>query len=371
MFCKAPFAGVTIDPSGLITLCCNTNDRKYFAANINDVKSLKDVFFGKKFEELRNTMASEGFGRIPQCEVCINAVKGKYRAEYQNYNDRIGDIRPLKFRYLELTTSNVCNQTCVTCGSYFSSKWLKLEQKMGLGIGGHNPPFILSKDSVHKIIEILPDLEVLQIKGGEPTADKNNLKILRRLAEINPNCHVIIISNFQEISNEWWDVISSLKNLEMSSSLDGIGKTYDWIRGGDFNKTYENMLKFKEIHPSDLRINPCVSLYNLFHLHELNEKIQKDFTHIHFGNVVISPKHLSPHLLQTTLLQILETYYGTNYRNKYFITPGLLNMPETFLSENISIEELYKKFDYHTKAMNKARGFDIFDLQPQLRDIFK
>jgi hypothetical protein len=371
MFCKAPFAGITIDPSGWVTLCCNTTNRKYFQANINTIDSLKDIFFGEKFNDLRKTMSEEGFGRIPQCEVCINAVKGKYTAEYQNYNSRINEFRPVKLRYLELTASNICNQTCVTCSSYFSSKWLKLEQKMNLGIGGHNPPFILSKDSVDKIIEVLDDLEVLQIKGGEPTADKNNLKILRKLAEINPNCRVIIISNFQEISNEWWEVLSSLNNLEMSSSLDGIGETYDWIRGGDFNKTYDNMLKFKEMHSSDLRINPCVSLYNLFHLHELNENIQKDFTHIFFGNVVISPKHLSPHILQEKLLPMLESYYGKDYEKKYFITPGLLNMPSTFLPENVSISDLYGKFKYHTESMNKVRGVNIFELQPQLLDIFK
>ena len=373
MYCKAPFAGITIDPSGQVTLCCNTTNRKYFQSNINQIKSLKDIFYGEKYEDLRKTMLTEGFEKIPQCEVCINAVKGKYQAEYYLYNTRIKDVNPLKLRYLELTASNICNQTCVTCGSYFSSKWLKLEQKMNLGIGGHNPPFILSKESVDKIIEVLDDLEVLQLKGGEPTADKNNLKILKKLVEINPNCRVIIISNFQEISEEWWEVLSFLNNLEMSSSLDGIDKTYDWIRGGDFNRTYENMLRFKEIQSSPLRINPCISLYNLFHLNELNEKIQKDFTHIYFGNVVISPKYLSPHLLQERLIPILESYYGVDLREKYYITPGLLNAPSNFmeLSNGITKEDLYKRFEYISNTMNKVRGSDIFELHPQLRDIFK
>lgn len=374
MFCKAPFSGVTIDPAGWVTLCCNTNDRHYFKANINEIDSIKDVFYSEQYEEIRKTISTKGFESVPQCQVCTNALKGGYRAEYMSYDSRIKSVNPLKLRYLEFTASNICNQTCVTCGSYFSSKWLKLEQKYDLGLGGHNPPFFLSKDSVHKILEILDDLEILQIKGGEPTADKNNLKILRKLAEVNPDCRVIIISNFSEISKEWWEVLPSFKNLEMSASIDGVDKVYEWIRGASWEKTWDNMLKFKETIKLPLNINPCISLYNLFHLDVLSERLHQEFTNINFSNVVINPDHLTPHLLRDRLIPMLEDFYGLDFREKIYAQPSLYTPPPNFyfyINEEYPIEILYRRFEHTTKTMNKVREFDIFDHQPQLRDIFK
>ena len=38
-------------------------------------------------------------------------------------NKKFSIKNPIKLTYLEMTTSNVCNQTCVMCDSFFSTKW--------------------------------------------------------------------------------------------------------------------------------------------------------------------------------------------------------------------------------------------------------
>ena len=51
--CTHPWTGITIDPNGWISLCCNTTDEKMLKHKISDVKSLKDFFVGEEFEYVK------------------------------------------------------------------------------------------------------------------------------------------------------------------------------------------------------------------------------------------------------------------------------------------------------------------------------
>lgn len=363
MLCKAPFVGLTIDPSGQIIMCCATGDRQQFNAKITDVEDLTEFFRGKQYEHLRSKMTSEGINGIKECWKCAEAVKKGAMEEIYNY-DRYTPSDDLNIRYLEVTTSNVCNQTCAMCSSYFSTKWRKIESQFPHWAYDKHQTFALSDESIEKILRVIPNLGHLNIKGGEPFADKNNLKILTKVAETNPKCEVIITSNFQNIPEEWFEPLSKLENLIIGASVDGTGKTYDWIRGGDFENTYFNILEFQQKLNVRVNINMCISLYNIFNLRKTQEMF--DGYVQNFYNVVISPQYLSPALIDThKLKEILLAQYGDNSDN---ISKNLWNITQT--SEPWR-SELIKRFFLYTESMNKVRGFDIFEIHPELADIFK
>jgi MoaA/NifB/PqqE/SkfB family radical SAM enzyme len=356
MLCKAPFLGLTIDPAGWLSLCCATNNRKYFSTQITDIEDLNDFFLGEEYSHIREQMKDEGLGSVSQCVNCRGSLSGKW-TEADNYNLKHYE-QPLKIRYLELTTSNTCNQTCVTCNSYFSSKWRKIEEQFNRQAF---PSYHLKDDSVEKICKVLPDLKYLQIKGGEPFADKNNLKILRELAAVNPSCELIITSNFQNIPDEWYEALFLLKNIKVGASIDGVGKTYDWIRGGNFDDTVANMKKFYDITGIPLIVNICVSLYNISVLNEIYDYFKDaDYVdHIISNNMVVQPEYLAIDLMKKS--KILELVGDkddkfSNIRSVVTIDPK---------------EYLIKQFFRHTETMNKIRGFNIFDIQPELYHIFK
>lgn len=354
MLCKAPFLGLTIDPSGWLTLCCNTTDREYFKSNITDVNDLSDFFLSDKYQHIRDKMKTDGMLEIKQCKNCWSAANGFFN-EIHNYNKK-SFSEPLKIRYLELTTSNVCNQTCVTCSSYFSSKWRSLEPKFGRNVF---PASYLKSDSIKKILKILPDLKYLQIKGGEPFADKNNLKILSELSLVNPDCEVILTSNFQNINDEWWPILKKLKNISAGASIDGVGKSYDWIRGGNFELTLYNMQRFKYETGNYVIVNVCVSLYNIFILKEIYDFfVDKSYVSgVIFNNVVLYPDMLSPKLLSLSELNIALEKFGNDSNNL------LGNIKKLELNYNSGLR---KKFIDHTNIMNSIREFDIFKIQPEL-----
>lgn len=356
MLCKAPFLGLTIDPAGWLTLCCATTNREYFSTKITDVEDLNDFFLGEEYNAIRKQMKSDGLGSVSQCVNCWGSLSGVW-TEADNYNLK-NYQQPLKIRYLELTTSNTCNQTCVTCTSYFSSKWRKLEKEFNRQA---SPSYHLKDDSVEKICKVLPDLKYLQIKGGEPFADKNNLRILRELALVNPSCELIITSNFQNIPDEWYDTLALLKNIKVGASIDGIYETYDWIRGGNFTQTVSNMKKFYEITGIPLIVNTCVSLYNISVLDEIYDyfKNEKYVGHIIFNNMVEYPEYLSINLMKKSKIIELVGIEDDKFSNI-----------RSVVSKDQE-ESLLKRFFHHTETMNKVRGFNIFNIQPELYDIFK
>ena len=398
MLCEAPFLGITIDPAGNINMCCNTMDRQQFDTKITDIDDLEKFFKGKQYERLRKKMANLGMERIKNCEVCWIVNQG-LEAEVTNYHRRAKDIAqggipglsapnphksfkiedPVELQYLEMTTSNVCNQTCVMCDSFFSTKWKKIEHNFKRTI---HPTFSMSDESVDKILKVLPKLKILQIKGGEPFADKNNLKILTKLALVNPDCRVILVSNFQHIPDEWWPVLMALNCLQVGASVDGTYEMFNWIRGGSFDKVTENIKEFNNLVDCKFgfSVNMCISIYNLYNIKATQEYF-KDYT-CNVYNVVQSPTHLSPSIISRKKLQkIIKDDYGDDLTN---VSPNLLNInyleeiensikikPSGEILEKTNASEmLIKKFISHTKTMNSVRGFSIYDVEPRLKTIF-
>ena len=386
-FCEAPFIGITIDPYGDINMCCNTLDRKQFAkAHITEVDDLEEFFKGKEYERLRKQMTAVGPEGIKNCEICWIAKQGG-EAEIKNYWRRAEEVlfkpgKPLQLHFLEMTTSNICNQTCVMCNSYFSTKWKKLEHhfiKAGFEEErAAHPTMAYSEESTDKILKVLPDLKILQIKGGEPFADKNNLKILTKLAEVNPNCKVILVSNFQNIPKEWWPVLEELNNLQVGASVDGIEDTYNWIRGGDFDKVIQNIEEFNnKIHClSGFSINMCISIYNLFNLRATQDYFKKfenklfgelpqELIGVNFYNVVTRPEYLSPAIVpESNLLKCIHSQY-TYSEQKTMVANNLIR-----IKQDPDSKALREKFKTHTNVMNNIRGFDIYDIEPRLKTIF-
>lgn len=367
MLCKAPFLGITVDPSGTIVLCCATSNKNYFKTNINDVESLNDFFLGPSYQHVRDIMAKDGIKGLPQCQTCWKAIDG-YWEEINNYNNKNNPSDPLTIKYLEVTTSNVCNQTCVTCSSYFSSKWRKLESQFNRSVF---PTFYLNDSAVDKILEILPGLEYIQIKGGEPFADRNNLKILKALSEVNPTCEVIITSNFQTLSDEWLSVLKLLPNIKAGASIDGVGKSYDWIRGGDFEDTVKNMELFYNETGNKVTVNSCISIYNIFSIDPINDYFKnKDYVgEILFNNVVEYPHYLSPKLLPDYIITKATRIQKALYTEKGNNLKRLASWRGS--KSNKEIEALKKQFITHTEQMNQVRGFDIFKLHPELNEIIE
>lgn len=310
--CKAPVTGITIDPNGLITLCCNFNNG--FETNINRtlpltyVKDVDDLaeYFAKEYQLFNYINKTHGWEAIPECSECVVQKIKKVPTTKKWYDDLFDKPyeyydNNLKIRLLEVTSSNICNQMCATCAPYFSSKWVKNVHKLWPTRPHWNEKTrFLTKQDVDKIVKIIPQLEVLMLKGGEPFADQNNLKFLRAVLSADRPVKIIIVSNMHEISNAFLDTIDQLKKeghtVGISASIDATGDLYDWVRDGPWEKTRDTCAKLWNEVGIKVDINSTVSCFTFPYLNEIYDELkQYDWaTRVNMRNVVRDPDYCSP-----------------------------------------------------------------------------
>jgi hypothetical protein len=343
--CTFPWTGMVINPQGYITLCCVHSSRNRFLSNhISEIDNLFDFFNGKEYEAARSEFKDKGWRDIQECSICKKMVDQEFSwsqyAASQQYNPSTN-----KLQYLEFTTSNVCNQMCVTCGSQFSNQWTSaMEIQFGRTTYKRH---ILSDKDIDKICETLTDLKEINIKGGEPFADIRNYKILKRLFEVNDKCKVTIVTNGALIPERYMDIIfRNPKRFQISASVDAIGKRYEWIRSTPWEKT-DNTLK-ELYYQTGIKadINPVLSIYNAAHLSTILNWIQESEYIIHkskLSNICSNQVHY-------------PRWSNVEY---VFTQEQLDSIKKPFDLQCKFNEKDYKDSVKYTQVMNKIRGFDM------------
>lgn len=391
MYCRMPHAGLTLQPNGDIGLCCAAWQKMEFG-HISKIDSIKEIW--ENDPKLLMLKEDEPYLVQQACGTCLK--KSKQNLDWQwglwnipkngSYRKEVGELDG-KLKFLEFTTSNICNQTCITCSSYFSSKWKSVEQQIlregiplydwkthehGFGAYGYDH-YRMTDSDIDKIIEILPDLRIISIKGGEPFADKNNFRILEELKKVNPSCIIKVNSNFSKIPKKFVDV---LKNFEcqITVSTDGINKSYEYIRSTKFKNTIDNMKMWKEEIGGKIAIASIISIYNMYDIEETCDYWEKS-PYVDYCNIrgfVFNPDFVSPlSLLKEE--QLDEWIYNTNqYISNMQSRKIQYNLLKHVNHKNINELEKNKvvsKFHSYTKFMNKYRKINIYDIHPQLKDI--
>ncbi len=397
MNCLVPETGLTIDPIGEIVLCCAGDNVSI--GHIKDIDDITHFFNSDVYNKLRKDFKEEKFPK--QCRVCTVHHEAGRIARFHAYNrfsfptfeeDTNSDIIPIRF--LEISTSNICNQMCVTCSGKYSSKWAPYEQK-AIDVGMtwrdenhkfHTEMYKMTDADVEKVLKIVPGLQHLTIKGGEPFADPNNMKILKRLADTNPQCRVEICTNFQLVTDEVIKLLHRIDEVHVQASIDGTYELYDWIRGGHFDKTVDNINRYHAYGGRDVIIVATISIYNWMHVPDLIDywKDIKGVPRISMANLVTFPKYCSPlylhkHHIKEGLDKIYS-YINKNFtkRSDEYYTSDVLNVSgmNNINSVVYTIDKLIGKDAMHKRMMDwidfcliaRQNNEDIFELAPYLNE---
>ena len=401
MKCLVPDTGITISPIGDVVLCCASDETA--VGHIKDIDNITDFFNSDIYKQLRIDFKNKNFPK--QCNTCwVHHAAGR-NARFSQYSffkfptydeDISSDIIPIRF--LEITTSNICNQMCVTCSGKYSSKWAPYEQiavDSGLDWRNENHKFhtetykMTNKD-VDKILDIIPGLQHLTIKGGEPFADQNNIKILRKVAETNPNCRVEICTNFQLVTKTVIELLHKIKEVHVQASIDGTGSLYNWIRGGNFDKTVNNINRYHEYAGRKIAVVATISIYNWMDLDKLIDywKDIPGINRIRMANIVTFPKYCSPlHLYERHIKEGRDkffAYINSNFNktkyDDYYISDKL---HVNGINNILSVEHTENKWEPNDVIRSRMIEWinyclvvrqndeDIFDLVPYLKEYKK
>jgi MoaA/NifB/PqqE/SkfB family radical SAM enzyme len=238
----------------------------------------------------------------------------------------------------------------------------------------------MTNADVDKVLKIIPGLEHLTIKGGEPFADPNNIRILECVADTNPQCKVQISTNFQLVTDKVIELLHRIDDVNIQASIDGTYKLYDWIRGGHFDKTVENINRYHEYAGREVIVFGTISIYNWMHIAELIDfwKDIKGVPRVNMGNIVTFPKYcsplyLKPHHIKEGLDKVHNYLQSYTQINNDFYTSDDLNIRGM---NNINSIVPNKEFDIHNKMMQwidyclitRQNNEDIFELAPYLKE---
>ena len=281
MDCGAFDSGLTIHPDGKVSPCC-LFDVKYY-------KDLKDIDLLDPWKDLR-----DGKG----CDAC-NHDGPVYKDAFTKFKHKV-----YKVRHLDVRNNNLCNLECTICCSYYSSKWA---QRLG------EDKFVSTEFDID-----LEDVQHIYFAGGEPLINPTHWKVLDNIK--NPhNVSLQYNSNLGVVKNidKYWP---KFKKVSVNASMDAVGQLGEYLRyGTKWDKWVQNIEYASNF--ADLKLNPTISVLNIFHLKEIEEWSNYPIDY----NILTDPQHLCVSVLPKKLKNKIE-YIPDNAHLKQ-----LLNTDDSWL----------------------------------------
>ena len=226
---------------------------------------------------------------------------------------------PFEIPTMELKLNNLCNLKCRMCHPMDSTSWNDwsnvkefykkennimyaiveqhgLEQKPHLDKFQDNPEWW---DSLEKL---LPYFRRVEFAGGEPLMDPQHYRILDMLAKYGHQIEIKYATNLSMLgkSNRTiWEYWPKFKSVAVNVSIDGIGASYEYIRGNASWSELVNNIKQIQTIPNISRIVGAVTVQvsNVLVLDKIIKYFLDDLGIIFHTHRVEYPKLLSAQVL--------------------------------------------------------------------------
>lgn len=387
-FCILPWIHLATHPNGGVSLCCRSNHKDAISwakqsssQNLLTLENnkLSEIINSDKFVEVRQAMLN---GERPiECEGCwLDEEAGiESKRQYENKRwshivstiERSAVISSPSYRYVELRLGNVCNNACLTCNSYSSSKWYPDEKKISEKL----PWFKLRPLEQYKWFDNIEfyndlsanshDVEEIYINGGEPTLIKAHFKYLENLIDTKRSNHIHLVYslNMMDIPDTLIELWNHFKKVTVNASIDDIENRNFYIRyPTKWEETVSSINKLNNLQNVSWHVTQTVSIFNIYSLDKLSNWLLTTYGKIPHHNYVLYPEYLSIAALPVKYKEELKEYYWNKLTNhqrdelyaklKAPFDPALLEKAREFVSE-----------------IDKVRNLSYKDYIPELKSI--
>jgi len=235
----------------------------------------------------------------------------------------------------QITTSNLCNQACVSCNSKFSTKWAQVEKHMGI-----SPRTQYKIDLDPKNINY-GSARRISLLGGEPLFDPITFEILKGLiAHNNTSCFISLITNGSiNLNTQQINLLKQFTDLNICISIDGVGPVFEYMRWpGKWSNLLENIEQYKSI-TKNISVSYTISSLNAMYYNQTVEWFQQNNL-VYNHNVVSKPIWLSLEHMPIVLKQHFTKY--NNFISMYCKPSGTEISLKT-LAQNIAKQDLAKR----------------------------
>ena len=299
--------------------------------------------------------------KSPACSKCwtIESIGQKSRRQLENefldykldrdlhlirHDCATTQVKPVVY---QITTSNLCNQACVSCGSLASSKWAEVERKMGV------TPINLTEINLKEADINYSSARRISLLGGEPFFDPTTFTILEKLVEHkNTDCFISIITNGSiNLKQTRLDLLSKFTDLNICISVDGFSPVFEYLRWPTkWDQVIKNIADYQKI-TKNISISYTISSLNIFyHDQTVNWFTQQGLRYNH--NIVTYPNWLSLTAMPVELKELLS--------ENSFAAPWV-----SITGAEISLVEYKNKIH----AQDLAKHIDIKNYLPEITKI--
>jgi len=257
-FCAFPYRNLAIESNGDMRPCCMSTllkDKFNESININNGGSINYGFSHPSRAELLKSFDENK--QHPSCESCwkdktefsprVLFSTGTYgiattNEAFQSTNKSISS----KLEYLEIKAGNRCNLKCRICGFNNSSQWTVEAHNYNNHITNKKTPI---KDSFYykyskqaewvdnidfwKNTDGLADLKAIHLMGGEPFLIPEHFEMLYKFIKSGASRNMVLAYNTNatiKLSDEQVDILKEFKKVQISLSIDDIGKRFEYQR---------------------------------------------------------------------------------------------------------------------------------------------
>ena len=348
--CILPLYGMEILPDGKIKTCCMYQPDFEPEHKVYDISEY-DEWWNHGVKRIQDTFAN---GEVPKgCKICYdhdnNITSGLRRGSTIFFKHLYAkDVARPSPEWLELKFGNYCNLKCIMCSAGLSSQ-IENEQR------AHLPKFeaieIYPNFIKHlkwwedpkifpKVLEIAKNAKYISFSGGEPLMAPQILEILEAIDR--EKCLIRINTNLTRLNYEHLKIFSTIKNIEVAVSLDGVEEHHEYVRFGSSWHTIENnitkILNIQNVKLIFTYLLQHTSIYTFPRFYNLIKKYNKSIimstvydNSIKFGGLTINsvpPNEIekftewlknNPTLYDPILYKWLNMYKFTNEAHLSFV----------------------------------------------------
>jgi len=407
-FCMHPFTGLATREDGAICACCRSHPVGFI-----DKANLEDIWNNDTMQRIRRQVLNNE--RPPECEPCFSLedqgveslrmrhIAGKIpEARINLYpNTPLQEIMPFEIPTMELKLNNLCNLKCRMCHPMDSTAWndwgtvkefykkegnimYAIVEEHDLERKPHLDKFQDSPEWWASLEKLLPHFRRVEFAGGEPLMDPQHYRILDMLAPYGHQIEIKYATNLSMLgkSNRTvWQYWPKFKSVAVNVSIDGIGKSYEYVRGNASWAELVNNIKQIQTVPNISRIVGAVTVQvsNVLILDKMIEYFLDDLGIIFHTHRVEYPKLLSAQVLPGELRMLaIDKLISVQDRVKDFKLvkeyPQLLEYTLGQIQDNINYlqardqSDKWKDCIAFNQALDSTRNQSFFDVTPEFKN---
>lgn len=257
--------------------------------------------------------------------------------------------------HYKIDSNNICNATCATCSSKFSTAWAQLERK--------------NKKTPHKSWKITSEqlndsinydtAKSVGFRGGEPFLSSGTWHVLEKLLQHgNQDCFINFTTNGSiQLTQDQKNTISKFKNVNFCFSIDGTHSVFEYLRYPLAWNDVEKNLEY--CRNNNILISASWTLSNLNILYFTRTQDWFDQNQIKYHiNPVIDPVYFKPSVLTNKIKQdILQK------QNNHTVVADFLDL------DNSNDEQYFEFFKNKISEQDRWKNIRMRDYMPELASL--